>query len=66
LTDHTRERYLFTLRRLLQDLAFAGDPLQPALILPEDFPGWRQQQLRRMNKLPNSYSVRFLTLVSKL
>ncbi len=52
LTDHTRERYLFTLRRLLQDLAFAGDPLQPALILPEDFPGWRQQQLRRMNKLP--------------
>jgi site-specific recombinase XerD len=52
LSEGTRERYLFNLRRLLQGLASAGHPLQPALILPEDFPRWLQQQLRRTNKLP--------------
>lgn len=42
----TREKYLFNLRRLFHDLA-ADYPLQHALILPEDFPRWPPQQLRR-------------------
>jgi len=38
LSNVTRRRYLLDLRRLLVDLAFAGHPLQPNLILTEDFP----------------------------
>ena len=38
LSNVTRRRYLLALRRLLVDLAFAGHPLQPNLILTEDFP----------------------------
>src|SRR5260370_4698912 len=33
-----RHRYLLAFRRLLVDLAFAGHPFQPNLILTEDFP----------------------------
>src|SRR5260370_41730439 len=36
--------------------SFGSVLLQPALILPEDFPGRRPQQLRRMNKLPQLLS----------
>jgi site-specific recombinase XerD len=38
LSNGTRRYYLFNLRRLLYDLASAGHPLQPGLILPQDFP----------------------------
>ena len=38
LSNVTRLKYLLNLRRLLVDLAFAGHPLQPNLILTEDFP----------------------------
>lgn len=38
LSNLTRLKYLIDLRRLLVDLAFAGHPLQPNLILTEDFP----------------------------
>jgi site-specific recombinase XerD len=38
LSNSTRQQYLLDLRRLLVDLASAGHPLQPGLILPEDFP----------------------------
>ena len=36
--NHTREQRLLCLRRLLDDLALQGHPLQPGLILREDFP----------------------------
>jgi site-specific recombinase XerD len=36
--NHTREQRLICLRRLLDDLALQGHPLQPGLILREDFP----------------------------
>jgi site-specific recombinase XerD len=36
--NHTREQRLLCLRRLLDDLAFQGHPIQPGLILREDFP----------------------------
>jgi len=36
--NHTREQRLLCLRRLLDDLAFQGHPVQPGLILREDFP----------------------------
>jgi integrase len=36
--NHTREQRLLCLRRLLDDLAFQGHPMQPGLILREDFP----------------------------
>ena len=38
LSNGIRQQYLLDLRRLLRDLAAAGHPLQPGLILPEDFP----------------------------
>jgi site-specific recombinase XerD len=38
LSSSTRRIYLIALRRLLHDMAAAGHPLQPDLILPEDFP----------------------------
>jgi|HubBroStandDraft_6_1064221.scaffolds.fasta_scaffold91391_2 site-specific recombinase XerD len=38
LSPRSRQRYLLTLRHLLQEVASAGHPLQPGLILPEDFP----------------------------
>jgi site-specific recombinase XerD len=38
LSSSTRRIYLVVLRRLLHDLASVGHPLQPGLILPEDFP----------------------------
>ncbi len=38
LSNSTRQQYLLDLRRLLHDLASAGHPLQPGLILLEDFP----------------------------
>ncbi len=38
LSSSTRRIYLVLLRRLLHDLASAGHPLQPGLILAEDFP----------------------------
>ena len=38
LSSGTRRIYLVVLRRLLRDLASAGHPLQPGLILAEDFP----------------------------
>jgi site-specific recombinase XerD len=38
LSNGTRHQYLLDLRRLLYELASAGHPLPPALILPEDFP----------------------------
>jgi site-specific recombinase XerD len=44
LSDGTREQYLYKLQRLLRDLAFAGHPLQPNLILPEDLPPRRRGQ----------------------
>jgi site-specific recombinase XerD len=36
--NHTREQRLLCLRRLLDDLAAQGHPLQPGLIIREDFP----------------------------
>jgi len=36
--NHTREQRLLCLSRLLDDLALQGHPLQPGLILREDFP----------------------------
>jgi len=36
--NHTRHQRLLCLRRLLNDLAFQGHPVQPGLILPEDLP----------------------------
>lgn len=38
LSNTTRQGYLLNLGRLLKDLAYQGHPLQPELILPEDFP----------------------------
>jgi site-specific recombinase XerD len=38
LSNATRQGYLLNLGRLLKDLAYQGHPLQPELILPEDFP----------------------------
>jgi site-specific recombinase XerD len=38
LSNGTRLEYLLHVRRLLVDLAYAGHPLQPGLILPMDFP----------------------------
>jgi site-specific recombinase XerD len=38
LSNATRQDYLLHLRRLLVDLAYAGHPLQPGLILTADFP----------------------------
>jgi site-specific recombinase XerD len=38
LANETRRIYLVLLRRLLDDFASAGHPLQPGLILPQDFP----------------------------
>jgi hypothetical protein len=46
LSNTTRQPYLLQLRRLLDDLAFAGHPLQPGLILTEDLPP-RPQYLPR-------------------
>ena len=44
--NHTREQRLLCLRRLLDDLAIQGHPLQPGLIIREDFPA-RPQYLPR-------------------
>jgi site-specific recombinase XerD len=67
LSNHTRQIYLLSLRRLLLDFAYAGYPLQPGLILPEDFPPLPQylpralsseedqrlqQELRHVDNLP--------------
>lgn len=64
--NHTREQRLLCLRRLLDDLALQGHPLQPGLILREDFPARPeylpralspeddlrlQEELRRTNNL---------------
>jgi site-specific recombinase XerD len=38
LSNTTREEHLLCLRRLLDDLALQGHPLQPGLIIREDFP----------------------------
>jgi site-specific recombinase XerD len=38
LSNTTRQHYLLNLRRLLDELAYAGHPLQPGLILAEDLP----------------------------
>jgi site-specific recombinase XerD len=46
LANTTRQAYLLQLRRLLDDLACAGHPLQPGLILTEDLPP-RPQYLPR-------------------
>ena len=46
LSNTTRQNYLLQLRRLLDDLARAGHPLQPGLILTEDLPP-RPQYLPR-------------------
>jgi site-specific recombinase XerD len=46
LSNSTRQSYLLQLRRLLEDLASAGHPLQPGLILAEDLPP-RPQYLPR-------------------
>jgi hypothetical protein len=46
LSNTTRQNYLLQLRRLLDDLALAGQPLQPGLILTEDLPP-RPQYLPR-------------------
>lgn len=44
--NHTREQRLLCLRRLLDDLANQGHPMQPGLIIREDFPA-RPQYLPR-------------------
>jgi hypothetical protein len=38
LSNETRRIYLVLLRRLLDDFTSAGHPVQPGLILPQDFP----------------------------
>src|SRR6266849_9160001 len=52
LSSSTRRIYLVVLRRLLHDFASAGHPLQPGLILPEDFPP-RPLLLRKLRPTPN-------------
>jgi site-specific recombinase XerD len=47
--NHTREQRLLCLRRLLDDLAFQGHPVQPGLILREDFPARPQYLPRAMS-----------------
>jgi site-specific recombinase XerD len=47
--NHTRHQRLLCLRRLLDDLAFQGHPVQPGLILPEDFPARPQYLPRAMS-----------------
>lgn len=38
LSNSTREEHLICLRRLLEDLALQGHPLQPGLLIRQDFP----------------------------
>src|SRR5260370_20951589 len=38
LSNSTREQYIYKVRCLLENLTAAGHPLQPSLILAEDFP----------------------------
>jgi len=67
LSNHSRQIYLLSLRRLLLDFAYDGYSLQPGLILTEDFPPQPQylpralspeddqrlqQELRRADNLP--------------
>ena len=69
LSNKTREMYLLCLRRLLQDFANDGHPVQPGLIRPGDFPPQPQylpralspeedqrlqQELRRIDNLPSN------------
>src|SRR5260370_23346181 len=61
LSSSTRRIYLVVPRRRLCDLASAGHPLQPGLIVAEDF----SPQSRRYNS-PSFDLVRFLTPVSRL
>jgi site-specific recombinase XerD len=49
LGNHTREQRLLCLRRLLDDLACQGHPVQPGLILREDFPARPQYLPRAMS-----------------
>jgi len=49
LSNATRQDYLLNLRRLLHDLASEGHPLQPGLILPEDFPRLSQYLPRALS-----------------
>ena len=51
LSQGSREQYLFKLRRLFRDLASLGHPLQPGLILPDDFPTPRSVTAR--SRLPH-------------
>ena len=50
LSAGTCEQYLYRLRRLFHDLASNGHPLQPGLILPDDFPRWVRSQSRPKTK----------------
>lgn len=70
LSPGTRQQYLLTLRRLLQDLASQGHPLQPGLILPEDFPTPRLPTTAR-SRLPHLrfgeiFNARIETLATTL
>jgi site-specific recombinase XerD len=53
LSRSTRRIYLVCLRRLLHDLASAGHPLQPGLILAEDFPPQLLLRPRKTRPTPN-------------
>jgi site-specific recombinase XerD len=48
LSNGTREQYLYKLRCLLENLTAAGHPLQPSLILAEDFPPRPQRKRIRL------------------
>lgn len=56
LSNTTRQNYLLQLRRLLEDLACAGHPLQPGLILTEDLPP-RPQYLPRALSLEDDHRL---------
>ena len=56
LSNTTRQNYLLQLRRLLDDLACAGHPLQPGLILTEDLPP-RPQYLPRALSLEDDHRL---------
>ncbi len=61
----TRQKYLRALRRLLQDLASQGRPLQPGLFLPEDFPHHRCSPLPHL-LFGEMFEARIQTLATTL
>jgi integrase len=66
LSSSTRRIYLVVFRRLLHDLASAGHPLQPGLILPEDFPPQPQRSPRPQLRFGEIFDARIQALMTIL